>query len=83
MTAKPKFINVSPAHEELRRELVAALACYQSLPPLERLAVLGIVLGQQVALTEGYDRKNIMNGVAANIHYGSETALDARKIVTF
>lgn len=83
MAAKPKYLNVPPSHEELRRELVAAVVSFQGLPPLERLAVIAIVLGQQVALTEGYDRKNVMNGVAANVHYGATEAIDARKIITF
>ncbi len=79
----PKFTKVPPSHEELRRELAAATLSFQGLPPLERLAVIAIFLGQQVALTEGYDRENVMNLVAANIHYGATEAMDARRIVTF
>lgn len=83
MTGKPKFVKVPAAHEELRREIVAAIQSYSSLPPLERLAVLAIVMGQQVALTEGYNRANVMDLVAANIHFGATEAIDARRIVTF
>ncbi len=83
MSKDPKFIKVPASHEELRRELAAAVLSYQGLPPLERLAVIGIFLGQQVALTEGYDRKNVMDAVAANIHYGATEALDARRIISF
>ena len=79
----PKFIKVSPAHEELRRELAAAVLSYQALPPLERLAVISIFLGQQVALTEGYDLANKMDLVAANTHVGAVEATDARRIITF
>lgn len=79
----PKFIKVPKSHEELRRELAAATLSFMGLPPLERLAVIGLFLGQQVALTEGYERKNVMDLVAANIHYGATEALDASKIITF
>lgn len=80
---KPSFTKTPPSHEELRRELVAVIGSYLGLPPLERLAVIAIFLGQQVALTEGYSRENVMNMVAANTHYGATEALDARRIVTF
>lgn len=79
----PILHNVSPAHEELRREFGAAVMSYSALPPLERLAVIAIFLGQQVALAEGYDRKNVMDMVAANIHFGTDTAIDARRIISF
>lgn len=79
----PTFAKVPPSHEELRRELAAVTLSYLGLPPLERLAVIAIFLGQQVALTEGYERKNVMNMVAANTHYGATEALDACKIISF
>lgn len=83
MSRDPKFIPVPQSHEELRRELAASIIAFQGLPPLERLAVIAIFLGQQVELTKGYDRKGVMDLVAANVHFGATEALDARKIITF
>lgn len=83
MAAKPKFTPVPQSHEELRRELAASIIAFQGLPPLERLAVIAIFLGQQVELTPGYDRKNVMDMVAANVHFGATEAIDARRILTF
>jgi hypothetical protein len=69
----------SPLHEEFRLAIIAAMAPFDNLDPIEQLAILCILVGQLIAMQDSrcYTSESISEMVHSNIQLGNMRAVTA------
>jgi hypothetical protein len=62
------------AHHAMNTDLNALAERYDSIPAVERVALIAQFLGGQLALVDGWSPAEVMHAVSANIEAGNREA---------